>query len=217
MGKLTESLPKSMLRVAGKNLIEHKLDALPPEVNEVILVVGYLGSVIRDYFGDEYNGKKILYVEQKNPMGGTAEALWLAKDLLHEKFFVMNGDNIFSAGDMAECMRNQWAVLVEKRASVRTGAVVTDAGGRVTSITENTGHSGKEGFANTGLYVLDTRVFDYQPISKAPGSKELGLPQTFIQATKNVHIQAVQAHLWVEIKEPVDLEKAEEILAKKQT
>lgn len=212
MGALTDSTPKPMLKVAGKTLLEHKLDALPSDVDEIILVVGHMGGVIQSYFGGVYGDRRILYVEQENPQGGTAEALWLTKDLLHDKFFVMNGDNIYGAQDMAECAKYEWAVLVQKRDEVRTGAVLVDGQGLVRGIAENTEHAGKEGYANTALYVLDMRIFDYPAVPKAKDSTELGLPQTMMQAAKDVPIQAVEASLWIEIKEPDDLKKAEEIL-----
>ncbi|MEK7093303.1 MAG: nucleotidyltransferase family protein [Patescibacteria group bacterium] len=212
MGALTDSTPKPMLQVAGKTLLEHKFDALPADVDEIIMVVGHMGGVIQSHFGGSYGNKRILYVEQENPQGGTAEALWLARDFLHDKFFVMNGDNIYGAEDMVECAKYEWAVLVQKRDEVRTGAVLVDEKRLVRGIAENSEHEGKEGYANTALYVLDMRVFNYPPIPKAAGSTELGLPQTMIQAAKDIPIQAVEASLWIEIKVPEDLQKAEEIL-----
>ncbi|OGG68436.1 hypothetical protein A3C20_00630 [Candidatus Kaiserbacteria bacterium RIFCSPHIGHO2_02_FULL_55_25] len=212
MGALTDSTPKPMLQVAGKTLLEHKLDALPPDVDEIIMVVGHMGGVIQSHFGGSYGNKRMLYVEQENPQGGTAEALWLARDFLHDKFFVMNGDNIYAEADMAKCAKYEWAVLVQRRDKVLTGAVLVDGKGLVQGIAENTEHTGAEGYANTGLYVLDMRIFDYPAIPKAKGSTELGLPQTMMQAAQDIPIQAVEASLWIEIKEPADLQKAEDIL-----
>ena len=54
---LTVNAPKPMQEVLGKNLLELKIEALPDEVDEVIMVIGYLGNMIRDFFGDEYGGK----------------------------------------------------------------------------------------------------------------------------------------------------------------
>jgi len=212
MGALTDSTPKPMLQVAGKTLLEHKLDALPSDVDEVIMVVGHMGGVIQSHFGGSYGEKRILYVEQDNPQGGTAEALWLARDFLHDKFFVVNGDNIYAEADIAECAKYEWAVLVQKCDEVRTGAVLVDKKRHATGIAENTEHAGAEGYANTGLYALDMRIFDYPAIPKAKGSTELGLPQTMMQAAQDIPIQAVEASLWIEIKEPADLPKAEDIL-----
>lgn len=213
MGELTETAPKPMLTVAGKTLIEHKLEALPEEVQEVILVVGYMGGVIQQYFGGFYKDKKIFYVEQENPAGGTAEAVWLCRELLHDRFLVMNGDNIYAADDIRACAGTpDWAVLIKEGESVRTGRVLVNDDGCVTGIAENSEHAGEVGNSNTGLYSLDMRVFDYPPIPKAEGSTELGLPQTIVQAVGKVAIHAVPASFWIEIKNPDDLQKAEEIL-----
>ncbi|MEK7601235.1 MAG: nucleotidyltransferase family protein [Patescibacteria group bacterium] len=213
MGALTDSTPKPMLQVAGKTLLEHKFDALPADVDEIIMVVGHMGGVIQSHFGGSYGNKRILYVEQENPQGGTAEALWLARDFLHDKFFVMNGDNIYGAEDMAECAKYEWAVLVQKKQHMgRAANVVIDNQSRIVAVVENITDSKSPGLTNTALYVLDMRIFDYPAIPKAEGSTELGLPQTMMQAAKDVPIQAVEASLWIEIKEPDDLQKAEDIL-----
>jgi NDP-sugar pyrophosphorylase family protein len=208
MKELTDTIPKSMLHVNGKPLLEYKLDALPNEVDEVIIVVKYLGEVIRKHFGDSYKGMKIYYVEQESPTAGTADAIWKAKPYITGKFFAMNGDNIYAPQDMQKCLQHEWAVLVLKDVPVRTGAVIVDKHDRILNIAENTDHSGGVGYANTGFYLLDERFFDYAPIPKAVGSTELGLPQTMMQAAKDIVIQAVPATNWIEIKDPNDLQKA---------
>lgn len=212
MGHLTEDRPKCMLEVAGRTLLEYKLYALPEQVNEVIIVVSYLGSVVHDRFGGDYFGKRLLYVEQESLVGGTADALWQAREVLKDRFFVMNGDNIFDPKSFMDCLPYQWAIVVKKTDQIRTGGVLVDAHMRVRGTHENTEHAGGAGWANAGLYLLDTRIFDYKPVQKAAGSRELGLPQTMEQAAKKIHIQAVPTDLWIEIKEPRDLERAEQIL-----
>lgn len=209
MGRLTGDRPKCMLEIAGRTLLEYKLDALPEGVEEVIVVVSYLGSVIHDRFGGDYRGKRLLYVEQDSPTGGTADALQEARGLLKDRFYVMNGDNIYDPKSFADCLPHEWAIVVRKSGQVRTGSVTVDKHMRVLALRENTDHAGGEGWANTGLYLLDTRIFDYPPVPKAPGSPELGLPQTIAKAAKDIRIQAVPADLWIEIKAPEDLEAAE--------
>src|SRR5437016_4983418 len=95
MVELTQSVPKPMLTVAGKPLLEYKLDALPEKIDEVIIIVGYLGGVIQKHFGGLYDNKRILYVEQEK-LDGTAGALWCAKDILHDRYLVMMGDDIYA-------------------------------------------------------------------------------------------------------------------------
>jgi NDP-sugar pyrophosphorylase family protein len=211
MGALTETRPKPMLEVGGKTLLEHKFETLPYDVDEVIIIVGYLGSVIHDHFGGVWRDKRILYVEQENPSGGTADALWQAKDVLRDHFLVMNGDNLYAREDVTRCAVYDWSVLVQERDDVQTGRVIVKDG-LVTDIRENSEHDSAKGFANTGLYSLDMRVFDYPQLPKAMGSPELGLPQTMLQAIGTIPIHAVPATFWLEIKTPEDLAEAEELM-----
>lgn len=212
MRERTNSIPKPLLEVAGRTLLEHKFDALPEEVDEVIIVVGYLGSTIHDRFGPEYSGKRLLYLEMEQ-LHGTAAALWCAKGVLKSRFFVLNGDNLYASEDMQACLKYEWAVGVQITDHVRTGSVEFDKHFRITALKENTDHAGGPGWANTGLYFLDTRIFNYKPVEKSAGSSEFGLPQTILQAAKDIPIHAVPATFWIEIKEPEDLEKAEQALA----
>lgn len=214
MGLLTHMLPKPMLSVFGKTLLEHKFDALPEEVHEIVLVVGYLKERIIERFGDSYNGKKLIYVVQENPTGGTAQALWLARPHLRDRFLVMNGDNIYASADISTCTHTtNWAVLVQEKDRIRTGRVVVDQKDRITDIAENDDHGGEKGFANTGLYVLDMRIFDVVPVPKAVGSSELGLPQTMLKLAHAIPIHIVRATMWIEIKAPEDLARAETLLS----
>src|SRR3989338_10703547 len=76
---LTETRPKPMQMVAGKNLIEWKLEALPDAVSDVIIVIGHQGELIKEYFGDSWKGRLIRYATQKE-LNGTAGALWAARE-----------------------------------------------------------------------------------------------------------------------------------------
>jgi bifunctional UDP-N-acetylglucosamine pyrophosphorylase/glucosamine-1-phosphate N-acetyltransferase len=213
MGKLTDDLPKPMLVVAGKTLLEHKCDALPEEVDEIIIVIGYLGEKIQEKFGDSYNGKKISYVVQENITGGTMDALIAARSMLRDRFFVMYGDDLYGAADMKTCLKYEWALVVRHMASVGLSAKVVIEDGFVKDIVEKEHHDGGEGYANAALFLLDTRIFNYEPVRKDAESSEIGLPQTFVRAARDIPIHAVEATLWVPITDPQDLEKAEEALA----
>ncbi|MFZ2151950.1 MAG: sugar phosphate nucleotidyltransferase, partial [Minisyncoccia bacterium] len=126
MGELTKDIPKPMLKVLGKNLIEHKLDVTPLEVvSEIILVVGYLQEVIRDYFGTEYRGIPITYVE--DTIQGTGKAVWNAKEVLNEPFLVMMGDDIYHPDDVAMIMRTKGGILLDRvKKETKSGKVVIE-------------------------------------------------------------------------------------------
>lgn len=218
MGDLVKSVPKPMLKVAGKTLLEYKFDVLPETVSEVILVVGYLEDVIRGYFADSFGGKKVTYVMQENIVGGTADALWQAKGVLTGKFIVMMGDDFYAKEDIKACLAHEWALLVKKLPDLGTrGKVLTDAEGRITGILEHEEHSGGEGLASTNMFVLDTRVFEYPLVTRSKSQAEYGLPQTVAAAAKagNIPFHAVPATKWMQITTPEDLEKAEAAFGKR--
>lgn len=215
MKELTDTVPKPMLLVNGKSLIEHKLDALPAEVTEVILIIGYQGAVIREAFGDTFEGRTMRYVEQEE-LNGTAGALWQAKDLLTDRFVVMMGDDLYAKEDVRACFASpDWSVLAEELESMRSGGkIVTDDTGAITAIEEGN-HEGVPGLMNTNMLVLDPRVFAYPLVPKAPGSDEYGLPQTVLQGSREsgISLRPVPASFWVQITAPEDLDEAARILS----
>ena len=215
MGKLVEDTPKPMLVVAGKTLLEHKFDALPEEVDEIILIVGYLADVIKEKYGDSYGGRKIRYITQENIVGGTADALWQAQALLGGKFVVMMGDDVYSKGDIEAIRTHDWAILVQRAPDTAVGGrVVVDSEHNVVDIIE--GNQGGEGLVSANMFALDARSFDFSQQPKAAGSSELGLPQTILAASKvsGIPFNVVEAVQWIQITNPDDIQAAEKTLAK---
>ncbi len=89
-------IPKPMIAVAGKPVLERQLDVLKRQgCTDIILVIGHFGQVIRDYFGDGSRfGVSIRYIEEAEPLG-TAGALFYIKDALDDDFLLVNGDIVF--------------------------------------------------------------------------------------------------------------------------
>jgi NDP-sugar pyrophosphorylase family protein len=215
MNELTENTPKALLPLGAKTLLEYELDALPEEVDEVVIIVGYLGGLIHERFGGEWNGKKLFYVEQEK-LDGTAGALWRAKDILHDRFVVMMSDDLYAKADIKRCIEEKdWVELVQHRDELRSkGKVELNKHGEIVSVTEGD-HGAVPGLLGTNLFVFDTRIFQCPMVPKSLGSDEFGLPQTAIAAAKvlKVPFHAVKTDSWVEITTPEDLQKAEEMLA----
>jgi NDP-sugar pyrophosphorylase family protein len=210
MRELTESKPKPLLEVAGKTLLEYQFDALPEEVDEVIIVVGYLGSMIQKRFGGEYRGKKVFYVEQ-DVLDGTAGAVWRTKELITGKFLVVNADDIYDARDVQKCIEHDWAMLVMRMDSLYGADVTVSEDGFVLDVVENHEKNRGSGIANTALYVLQPDIFNFELTPKEPGSEEYGLPQTLMHAGVPVH--AVFATSWIRLTSPEDIKEAEARLA----
>lgn len=94
---LTEKIPKPMLKVGDKPILETIiLNFKKYGYINIVLSVSYKAEIIKDYFGNGQKfGVNIEYINEEKRMG-TAGALTLMKDILTENFFVMNGDLLTS-------------------------------------------------------------------------------------------------------------------------
>jgi histidinol-phosphate phosphatase family protein len=92
---LTDTMPKPMIEIAGKPVLQHQIEALRKAgVSEIILCGSYLVDKIKDYFGSgERFGVKIFYPEEPTPLG-SGGAIKNASAFLEDadRFFVLNGD-----------------------------------------------------------------------------------------------------------------------------
>ena len=89
----TDTIPKPMLLVGNKPILEHNIDRLISfGVNDIYISVKYLKNQIMDYFQDgSAKGVKITYIEENNSLG-TIGALSLIKEVNNEDILVMNSD-----------------------------------------------------------------------------------------------------------------------------
>ena len=94
MKEITKEIPKPMVLIKGKPMLEHILGLVRGAgIEEVGVVVGYKQSVVQEYFGDgSAMGVSLTYIEQE-VQNGTGAALHLAKDFVDgEPFFFTFGD-----------------------------------------------------------------------------------------------------------------------------
>lgn len=211
MGQLTVDTPKPMLEIKGKPILAYKIETLPEEVDEVILVVGYLRDQIQRYFGNEYAGKKISYVVQEK-LEGSGAALHLAKDILRNDFLVMMGDDLYMKKDIERVMQHKLAVLgLEVEEPKRFGVIYFDEKNNLSDIVENPDIPAPA-LANIALYKLNKDFFNY-PLVRIPNG-EYGLPQTMIKMMDKHKIVVEKATGWFPIGNPEDLEKAQKIIEK---
>jgi NDP-sugar pyrophosphorylase family protein len=92
---ITHEIPKPLVPLHGKPILEHTFDLLKKYgIKDIIISIGFKGDKIKEYFG---NGKKfgvsITYVEETEPLG-TAGPLNLARHLLKDTFLMCNADEL---------------------------------------------------------------------------------------------------------------------------
>jgi len=214
MRPLTNNCPKPMIKILGKPLLHHIIEALPDEVNELILVVGYLGDQIEKYFGKQFGRFKIKYVRQKEKLG-TGHALHLCKKFLgREKFLMLYADDLQSKTDLTDLLKHPLALLVRRvKDPRRFGVVAADKKGRILEIVEKPEHP-VSNLASTGVKVLDSRIFKYPLVQHPNGEYYITYP--LAQLAKEHKMMAVEASFWIPIGYPEDIKKAEKVLRRRK-
>jgi len=93
----TDTLPKAMIEIAGKPLLEYSLQALVENgITDVIMVVGFRHETITRRFGTQYRGLKIHYVLNDNYAGsGSMYSLALVKDIIADEILLMESDLLY--------------------------------------------------------------------------------------------------------------------------
>lgn len=206
MRPLTYDIPKPMLPVKGRPLLEYILDALPDQIQEIILVVNYLGDHIRKHFKDEYKGKKITYVHH-DKLDGTGGAVACTKEAVADKFLVLNGDDLYLKSDIEKLCSQEIAVLGWEVEDPRIyGVIKTDEDGNLVDIIEKP-DSFDYKLINTGAMVIGKDFFDYDLVRIT--DTEFGLPQTLAKMKDKHKIKVIPATEWMSVGSPEDLEKAQ--------
>lgn len=98
-----DAIPKVMLRIGGKPLLEHHIEQFKKfGVNEFFINLFYLPEKITEYFGDGSKwGVKITYVKEEPEIRGTAGGMKNFEGMLRGDFFLIYGD-MFSRLDYGE-------------------------------------------------------------------------------------------------------------------
>ncbi len=166
---LTIRRPKPMVPIAGKPVMEHILNLLKRHgITEVIVTVQYLASSIEDYFGNGSQiGMRITYSREDVPLG-TAGSVKNAEEHLDEPFLVISGDALtdYNLTDLITYHQEKKSLATLLLAHVPNpleyGVIITNEDGHISQFLEKP--SWGEVFSdtiNTGIYVLDPKIFSY--------------------------------------------------------
>ena len=206
---LTDACPKALVKVGGKTLLDHIVEALPSSVDEFIIVTGYLEKMIKDYCGDTFHGRTVKYVHQED-LNGTARALWLCKDLLHDRFLFMFADDIHGSEDISRATSYSRSMLaMNSQNPERFGVIVRNPDGTLAHMVEKPEHP-PSNLVSTGVMVLDENIFKYQATEAMKG--EYYLTEVLEQYARDYPVAVVEESLWIPVGYPEDIQKAEKIL-----
>lgn len=164
MGPLTENMPKVMLQVANKPILEHMIMTLKEvDIKDFLIVVGYCKEKIIEHFEDGSKlGINIEYIEQENQKG-TADAISTVRNSIetNERFLVTNGDVIAGVSDIKKIIGAEGeAVLAAKKVAAPQAYGILNVKGRfVEKIIEKPKDPASD-LANAGIYVFKPSIFE---------------------------------------------------------
>ena len=207
----TETMPKVMIPVTNKPILEHVFDALKNTgIDEVFLVVGYKKEVIKEYF-KEYKDIKITYVEQDKQLG-TAHALLQAKKHIEEPFIVIPGDNIIDQKSIIKLIedKSEYSLLIKEHPQPSKYGVVFIEKEKLRRIVEKPPEEIGE-FISTGIYKFPKNVFNVIERISSEGIYSLStVVQNLID--KGKIINTIRTDAWMDIVYPWDLIKVNEVM-----
>ncbi|MEX2054423.1 MAG: sugar phosphate nucleotidyltransferase [Candidatus Colwellbacteria bacterium] len=209
---LTNDIPKPMVLVNGRPILEYTLSILPNVIDEVILVVGYKKEKIIDYFGDSFGDLSIKYVEQEI-LNGTAGALDLTRDKLRSgPFLFLYADDLYDPEDLKEIVTsNEPAILVKRIDDPRRfGVCLVDEEGYLIDILEKP-ENPPSNLVNPGVYLLNQGIFDVPKVQLPNG--EYNLAAQIGLWAREIKIRTIPARFWHPIGYAKDVEEAHSLIS----
>lgn len=167
MKSLTDDVPKPMLPVQGKPILQHIVDGLSKNgVREFLIVVGYRKEVIMEFFGDGSKfGVKVEYVEQVT-QDGTGKVVELGRGFTGEDPFVLSYGDILvspeSYAPLVELDGDDARMTVKVDQDVSKGGAVFITNDYVTDLIEKPQPGQPTSpYYNAGIYTFTPEIYDY--------------------------------------------------------
>jgi dTDP-glucose pyrophosphorylase len=229
MRELTAELPKPMIEVRGKPVLQHIVEGLRDAgTRELLIVVGYRADAVRDFCGNGSRYNVAIQYETQTVQDGTGRVLELARDFVTNRPFILaygdilvdpaNYKRVVDLPESVEAMLtvtrgedlskggavfvNEQMELVDIREKVQPVAGIGDAGSR-------DHRSRLQPFYNAGLYAFRSSIFDFTAKLKPSPRGEYELTDAIrdlAQSGKKVRAIELTGE-WADVRDP-------EILAK---
>jgi mannose-1-phosphate guanylyltransferase / phosphomannomutase len=167
---MTSSMPKPLLPVANRPIMEHVLRLLKRHgLNETVVTVQFLASLVRNYFGDgEELDMELNYANEEKPLGTAGSVKNAEEALKDDSFLVISGDALtdFDLTELIDYHKRKGAFvtvcLTRVPNHLEFGITIVDDDGRVERFLEKpTWGQVFSDTVNTGIYVMEPEVFDY--------------------------------------------------------
>lgn len=208
LGSMTAEIPKPMIEVAGRPILERLvLHLVGYGIRRIFLSVNYKAHVIREHFSDGASfGCEIDYLEEDEPLG-TAGGLSLLQEAPPADVLVLNGD-LLTRADIDRLLRHHGKTKAVATIAAREylhavpfGVIETKSDGLMERLAEK---PTQRWLVNAGMYVLSPQLVERIP------KERLDMTQVFedcLARNEPVGVFEVNGD-WADIGQPADLRRA---------
>jgi len=212
LSPLTDTIPKPMLSLGDKPIIEHNIDRLISfGIKKIYISVKFLGEQIQEYFGDgSKKGIEIEYIWENKPLG-TAGALSLVENFKTDKVLLMNSDLFTNIDfedlylDMIENNSEMVVASTEYKVDVPYAVFETD-GKDVVDFKEKPSYIYQ---SNAGIYILKKSLIKNIPKNKFYDITEL--MEKLVKEGGKLNFSPIRGY-WIDIGKPIDYKQAQEFV-----
>lgn len=208
---LTEKMPKPMLNIGGKPIIEYNIDRLVQAgVKHIHISINYLGEQIQSYFNDgTQKGIQIDYGKEEKPLG-TIGSVLLFKEIQTEDILIMNSDLLTNIDflDFYKNYKQSGADMAVASTSYQVdipyAVLETDETYRIKSLKEKPRYNY---FSSAGIYIIKRNMLDLIPKNSFFDITDL------IEKALELNYDIVGFPIngyWLDIGKPDDYRKAQE-------
>ena len=159
---VVSDVPKPMAPIEDKPFLEYILKYLKKnDILRVILSVGYKWEIIKEYFGDNFDGIELIYSVEDEPLGTGGAIKNAMSKVTSNEVYIINGDTFFNVNlNKLELVNDSKLMLSLKNMQDfdRYGCVESDENNLVTKFTEKSYR--KVGNINGGIYLASKDIFD---------------------------------------------------------
>lgn len=169
LGDATKTVPKVLLDIAGKTVLEWQIQLLKDtNVQEVILASGHLHNVLYERVGEHYAGLRIQYAKEEKRLGTGGAIQNAMRSITTSPFFVLNGDVLLANFSPQKMLDNFYPDMAGLLLSIRVpdirpyGEIVSNSEGRITAFREKQSVH-RTGYINSGMYLFNQIIADAFP------------------------------------------------------
>ncbi len=225
---LTEEVPKALLDIHGRTLVERQVDAFVAcGIKQFVVITGYGSTMMAERLAEiEGRNAGIEIRTVYNPFYKVADNLascWMARDEMDCEFIQVNGDNLFRAGLIEDFLKAPEAavtVAINQKAEydnddmkvMLDGDRLTEVGKTLPLEAVNAEAIGIYHFRKDGARL-------YREVLEKAMLDDAGLKQWFPSAVgtlaklTEIKVCAITGHEWCEVDFPVDLQHARQLVA----